>query len=282
VDIVLATTADMPKPDPESHLLVDALARLGLTAELRPWDEDRDWAEVPLVVSRTPWDYFLRYDDFVAWVRRVAAATRLENPPEVILWNAHKSYLLDLERTGIPVVATELVEHGAGESAQARAFAGYDEVVVKPAVSGGALDTIRGRAGDSAARDHLSELAARGDVLVQPFLPEILESGETSLIFFDGGFSHAVRKIPTAGEYRVQEEFGGAVVEHDPTPAEFAIAEAVLAASPAPTSYARIDLVELDFGPAVMEAELIEPELFLPTHPAAAARFAAVLARRLI
>ena len=90
-----------------------------------------------------------------------------------------------------------------------------------------------------------------------------------------------MRKIPAGGDYRVQEEFGGAVVDHDPTAAEFAVAEAMLAAAPAPTSYARIDLVELENGPAIMEAELIEPELFLPTHPKAAANFAAALARRL-
>jgi glutathione synthase/RimK-type ligase-like ATP-grasp enzyme len=281
MEVLLATAADMPRPDPESHLLVEALAGLGIAAELHPWDDDAGWSDAVLVVSRTPWDYFLRHGEFASWVREVAAATRLENPPEVILWNAHKSYLLDLERTGVPVVATELVERGAGESAQARAFDGYDEVVIKPAVSGGALDTIKTRAGEALARDHLAELTARGDALVQPFLREIEESGETSLIFFDGKFSHAVRKIPTAGEYRVQEEYGGAVVEHDPTPAEFAVAEATLAAAPAATSYARIDLVELDSGPAIMEAELIEPELFLGTHPEAAPRFAEALARRL-
>src|SRR4051794_28808679 len=115
----------MPKPDPESHLVVDALAAIGVAAEIGPWDEERDWGAVPLVVSRTPWDYFLRYDEFVAWVRAVATATRLENPAEVILWNAHKSYLLDLERTGIPVVATELVERGAGADARAAALADY-------------------------------------------------------------------------------------------------------------------------------------------------------------
>jgi hypothetical protein len=41
-------------------------------------------------------------------------------------------------------------------------------------------------------------------VLVQPFLPEIQSTGELSLLFFDGTFSHAVCKRPKAGDYRVQ------------------------------------------------------------------------------
>ena len=35
-------------------------------------------------------------------------------------------------------------------------------------------------------------------------------------------------------------------------------------------------------GPLLMEAELIEPELFLPFHPGAAARFADVLLELLL
>ena len=33
--------------------------------------------------------------------------------------------------------------------------------------------------------------------------------GEVSLVFFDNRFSHAVRKRPGAGDWRVQEEHGG-------------------------------------------------------------------------
>ena len=56
------------------------------------------------------------------------------------------------------------------------------------------------------------------------------------------------------------------------------LADAVLARTPAPTTYARIDLVEFDGAPALMEAELIEPELFLGATPEAATNFARVLA----
>ena len=105
--------------------------------------------------------------------------------------------------------------------------------------------------------------------------------GEASLIFFDGVLSHAVRKAPAAGDFRVHELHGGSVAGHHPSPVQLEVARAALAAAPTPTAYARIDLVPGAAGPVVMEAELIEPELFLPHSPGAADRFATALAGRL-
>jgi glutathione synthase/RimK-type ligase-like ATP-grasp enzyme len=128
--------------------------------------------------------------------------------------------------------------------------------------------------------EHLAELSGRGDVLVQPFIATVPGSGETSLIFFDGHFSHAVRKLPAAGDFRVQEEWGGTVAVHDPSPAEMAVARSALDAAPEASTYARIDLVGDHDAPMLMEAELIEPFLFLGSHAPAVGRFAEVLAAR--
>jgi hypothetical protein len=62
---------------------------------------------------------------------------------------------------------------------------------------------------------------------------------------------------------RVQPQYGGRNVVHEPTPVELAAASGVLAAVPDEPAYARIDLVEGSAGPLLMEAELIEPFLFL-------------------
>lgn len=305
-DVLLATGTDMPKADPESDLLIDALGELGLRAELVPWADERDWGAARLVVSRTPWDYFDRRDAFVAWAHGVDAVTRMENPSEVLAWNTHKGYLVELEAAGVPVVPTVHVPHGADDAERADALAEAvrrgelvgagasrgvggrpadgepaAEVVIKPSIAGGAMDTERLPAADPRAAAHLATLAARGDVLVQPFVPSVAADGETSLILFDGAFSHAVRKIPAGGDFRVQENHGGTLADHEPTGAELDVANAVLRAAPAPTAYARIDLVELDGGPALMEAELVEPELFLRREPEAAERFARALAGRL-
>ncbi len=268
----------MPKADPESDLLIAALRARGVAVDLRPWGEGVDWSAVPLVVVRTPWDYTMRRAEFLAWVHATADVTRLVNPAKVIDWNSHKGYLLDLAAAGVPVVDTVLVRQAATQSTMDDALRRYPgEVVVKPAVSAGARRTVRAPAGSRQAGEHLAELVATGDALVQPMREEVLTEGEVSLVYFAGEFSHAVRKVPAPGDYRVHEYHGGRVLPHEPTGAQLAVGAAALAAAPGDTTYARVDLVRLA-DPAVMELELIEPELFL-RHADAAARYAEVLTR---
>jgi glutathione synthase/RimK-type ligase-like ATP-grasp enzyme len=269
----------MPKPDPEIHLLVAALEQQSIGVVIRPWDNATDWASVPLVVVRSPWDYSNAHEEFLSWARGVAAVTRMVNPPEVLEWNSHKSYLLELASAGVSTVTTTLVRRGASEAEQSRALAAYPgEIVIKPAVSVGAIGALRAGATSAEAATHLAELAATGDVLVQPLAHSVLDGGESSLIYFGGQFSHAIRKLPAVGDYRVQEHHGGSVVPHKPTDDEFAVAAAALAAAPAPTAYARVDLVQVGGSPAVMELEAIEPQLFLDRDEQAAARFVAHIA----
>lgn len=281
-DLALVTATRMPKPDPESGLLVAALSQLGLEATILAWDRPCDWSAFGLVVSRTPWDYFHRVHEFLAWARAVASVTVLLNPVETIVWNAHKSYLLDLESAGVPIVPTVLVGRRAGAEEQDAALSRFAESVIKPAVAGGALGALRvGAQSGAGAAEHLRSLLAGEDALVQPFMAGVQDDGETSLVFFDGQFSHAVRKIPAVGDFRVHQHYGGTLVGHDPAPEELAVAVAALAVAPAPCAYARIDLVPGPSGPAVMEAELIEPELFLGSDPEAPGRYARCLAGRL-
>ena len=176
------------------------------------------------------------------------------------------------------VCRDDTVHRGASDGEQSAALAAYPgELVIKPAVSVGAIGALRlDRFPEAAA--HLAQLAAAGDVLVQPLAHSVLDGGESSLIYFGGQFSHAIRKLPAAGDYRVQEHHGGSVVPHEPTPDEFAVAAATLAAAPAATAYARVDLVDVNGSPAVMELEAIEPQLFLDRAAGAASRFATHIA----
>ncbi|KAA6182057.1 hypothetical protein F2Q65_18530 [Thiohalocapsa marina] len=279
--IALVTGATMAKPDPETHLLVDALAQLGLGADVLPWNSAQDWAAYPLVVVRTPWDYFRHLDAFMAWTMRTSALTQLVNPTAVIAWNSHKCYLRELAAGGIATVPTLWFERGAPTPCARLTTQGWDVVVVKPAVSIGAIGALRSKAADPACCAHLEHLVAAGDVMVQPFVRSIVEAGEVSLIYFGGVFSHAICKRPAAGDYRVQDMYGGSVHAHTPTAAERSLAEAVLEHAPAATTYARVDLVRHEGRPVLMELEAIEPELFLGATPDAAANFAAELARQL-
>jgi glutathione synthase/RimK-type ligase-like ATP-grasp enzyme len=281
-DIVLVTGRRMPIPDLESHLLVTALRDLGLVAAVQPWGSGYEWRAAPLVVVRTPWDYFEARAPFLDWARGVAAVTSLVNPFEVVEWNSHKGYLLDLRRAGVPAVETTVVARGASIDEQAAALGAHvGEVVVKPAVGGGAMGAVRAGAASAAARRQLAALAESGDALVQPLAMTVTTRGEISLVYFGGEFSHAVRKVPAAGDYRVQAEHGGRVEPHEPSSGERTVASAALAQTPRPTTYGRVDLVDVGGTPTVMELEVIEPQLFLDRHVEAPQRFADQLAREL-
>ncbi len=275
IDIAFVTASDMPKPDEETHLIVAAVEDKGLRADIIPWDSSVDWAKIPLVAIRTTWDYFKRLPEFLAWARQVDEVTRLVNPFTVIEWNSHKRYLLELTQRGVPIVPTILLEHGnAIEAASVIENSDWLELVIKPAVSIGAIGALRAKSKNIAPVRHLENLLAEGDVLVQPFVPDVSISGEVSMIYFGGEFSHAIRKRPKSGEYRVQDHHGGTVHPHVPTIEEQDTASAALSVTPKATMYARVDLVSLDNKPVVMELELIEPALFLSSSPSGTQKFA--------
>ena len=108
-----------------------------MAAEPAVWDDAAvDWSRFEAVVLRSTWDYPPRLDAFLAWA---AGVPRLINPLDLVRWNTHKRYLLELEAAGIPIVPTRLAEPGGAWDA----FHDWHEVVVKPAVSAGSVDTAR-------------------------------------------------------------------------------------------------------------------------------------------
>lgn len=284
--ILLITGQGMPVFDSETPLLVEALTAAGIESETVAWRAARDWSAAPLVLLRSPWDYTGHWQDFLAWTDHVGGSTRLLNPPEIIRWNSHKQYLLELQRCGVPAMPTALLRRGESIdtrrtlSTLADRFRSSD-LIVKPAIGINAQGAKRGRAEDPSIASHLRGLLDEGDALVQPFASQILSAGECSLIFFGGQFSHAVRKRPRDGDFRVQDNHGGTVAPYEPSAAELRTAGAALAAAPGECAYARVDLVSFDGNPAVMELELIEPELFLRHSPRAAQSFAEDLATEL-
>ena len=114
---------------------------------------------------------------------------------------------------------------------------------------------------------------------MQEFLPEIAD-GELSLIYFDGIFSHAVRKRPPQGEFRVNSRFGATRSAETPSREVTEQGAAALRALPELPLYARVDGVVRDGALIVIEVEVLEPALFLEFDPPSAERFAdATIAR---
>lgn len=282
--VALVTCDRYPDLYEDDHALAPALAALGVTAVIRSWSDPAvDWRAYDALVIRSPWDYFERLAEFRAWLdARIASGGLMCNAGDILAWNLDKAYLADLEAVGMSLVPTICVARGerADVAALARAR-GWDDVVVKPSISGGAYRTYRFRIADAAAHqaDLDATLADRG-VLIQPFLPEIAD-GELSMLFFDGEFSHAVRKRPRAGEWRVQFQYGGTNEPAEVAPALIAQARACVLAAPSLPVYARVDGVVKDGGFLLMELEVLEPLMFLARHPEAPARFARAIAGRL-
>ena len=270
-------------PDPETPLLAEALAADGYAVDVRDWrDPSVDWSAARVTVIRSPWDYVDHLDEFLDWAARVNESTELWNPLELVRWNTHKAYLLDLAARGAPVVPTVVLLGGSAASLDGIGDArGWNTVVVKPAVASGGKGARRAEVGDADAQRHLDELLAQGDVLVQQFASAVEHEGEWSVVLVDGEVAHAVRKWPAAGDYRVQYEWGGHSEVATPSASLAELATRVYDVLPAPALYARIDVVSIAGSWHVMEVEVTEPALWLDDAPATTRLLADAIEARL-
>jgi glutathione synthase/RimK-type ligase-like ATP-grasp enzyme len=280
--IALANSADHAELHPHDLPLADALRTAGFDPVAEIWtDPSVDWSAYDAVLLRSVWDYHVRYLEFTEWLGQLdKAGVPVLNETDLIRWNADKRYLLELRERGVAIVPSQV----AAGACLREVVAGLDgqEIVIKPTVGATAHHTIRGTAGSEELSRAMDELP--DDVyLVQPFLPEIQSEGEWSLIFLDGEFSHAVLKRAAAGDYRVQDDFGGTAELLEPPAAVLDGATAALAAADtrrAPV-YARVDGIVTTGRFLLMELELIEPDLFLPLAPTSSTRLATAIANRL-
>jgi O-ureido-D-serine cyclo-ligase len=291
--IALVTAIAAFTLDEDLAPLQHALHAAGIEAPIVAWDDDTvSWARFDAALLRSPWDYTTRLPEFLAWAERTSACTRLLNPLEVVRHNTDTHYLGELAARGLAVVPSTFVEPGDDAAAALAAFlaaqADAADFVVKPCVGAGSRDAqryARGQAG--AAGAHVDRLLAQSrSVLLQPYLDRVDDAGETALMFFDGAFSHAIRKGPLLqrDEGPTRALFAAeTITARVPGDDELGLARAVLDALPGePLAYARVDLIRAgDGSPCLLELELTEPSLFFAFAEGAAERFAAVLARRL-
>ena len=283
--VALATCAALPDLDVEDAPLVPALRAAGIDGVPLVWtDASVPWADYDMVVVRTPWDYANKIAAFLAWIERVAALRPMWNPAPLLRWNTDKRYLRELEAKGVPIVPTRWFRRG--ESADLPRLLreeGWAEAVLKPVVSAGARRTRLVRPDTvSDGTLFLAEQLTQRDMMVQPYVAEVSTVGEISVLYFNGIFSHAVRKIPASGDFRVQTEHGGRVLSVTPTSEELAAAQRVLDAMGSDTLYARVDLLPAKGGELrLLELEVTEPSMFLNWDAAAPARFASAIAARM-
>jgi glutathione synthase/RimK-type ligase-like ATP-grasp enzyme len=281
--IGLVTYRREPDLTDDDRPLIEEFASLGARATPVIWDDPGvRLTDFDALVLRSCWDYHLRQDEFEGWLAEVdRSGTKLFNPASVVRWNMHKRYLLELGERGLLVPETELVSRGdRRQLSDILRSRGWEDVIIKPAVSASATDTFRASSTVDAGAELFGKLLRRTDLMVQRFAPEVVAAGEWSLIFIDGQFSHGVIKRPKTDDFRVHQEFGGSADAAMPPARVIADATKVAESLPAGWLFARIDGVEVAQGFMLMEAECIEPLLFFALAPEARRTLAQAIVAR--
>ena len=288
IDVVLISQREYisPKVNDEYHrnillenqLLQTALDKYGLIVKRVGWDDpDFDWTSTKCAIIRETWDYFHRIVEFKVWLNKVKSSTQLINPYEQILWNIDKHYLYDLTKKGVNIPDTMFVEAGDGRSLkELHAESNWNKIVLKPAVSGSGRHTYLLEATDIQAHEGIySELIDAESMLLQRFQDHVVEHGEWTFVVIGGKYTHGILKKAKAGEFRVQGDFGGSVMDYDASPKQILFAEKVMKLIEPMPIYGRIDVILDQNGEmAVQEVELIEPELWFRNCPTAADKLA--------
>jgi glutathione synthase/RimK-type ligase-like ATP-grasp enzyme len=280
------TSEKAPEGYPSEDSIRAHLRAAGYEVTTRVWDREPlpELRPGELLLVRSPWDYFTKLSAFESWLADLPAK-RVLNPRDVLLWNIDKRYLAELEALGVPAVPTVWMEARDESEARERILSAFPgrEIVIKPAKSAAAHHTYRLGPGETPPLgEYVRRLA-----LIQPFLPEIERDGERSIVFLGGEASHAIRKVPKEGDFRVQQSHGGRFAPFEPSAPESDFAAALVGAasrrfesalSGRALPYARVDYVLTADGPRLMELEVLEPDLYFHFAPdSAKERFARVL-----
>ena len=195
--IAFVTNPRHPEIEDDDRPLAAALAKRGALVVTASWDDaDFPWDKVDLALLRSPWDYCRRYEEFLEWLARTEAQTNIVNDADIVRWNINKRYLNELAGKGISTVPTAFVARGESVSlSDLCSSRGWDTVVLKPSVSADSWETIRVEPDrHEEGQAYLDRHRPDREIMVQPFVKDVEDGGEHSLMFFGGTYSHAVRK----------------------------------------------------------------------------------------
>ncbi|MFC1224793.1 RimK family alpha-L-glutamate ligase [Pedobacter sp. BG31] len=262
---------DTTTVESEDDKLLYFLKEKGLTIDLVIWNNPHiNWEDYQVAILKSPWDYFDLIEDFYTWLDLLATKkVKLLNPINVVRWNSDKRYLKEIEAAGLKIIPSIFINKQNRVSLK-HFFDEFntDKLIVKPCISGGAKNTFKVTIDHVEAVNHqLNHLLQEEDFIIQPFLPEILESGEWSFIFFNGTYSHSLIKKAKPGDFRVQPAHGGSVHPQNPDHDLIAMAQQYVDLFAKNCLYARVDGTFVNGEFLLMELELIEPFLFLNTAP---------------
>ena len=265
MNIALLTCERLPNLTPADQLLIPELAKHNIHAEAVIWDDPNvTWTDFDYLIFRNTWDYYEKESQFNLWL---ATIKKLEiktlNTIEIIEQNKHKFYLRTLQEKGIRIIPTVFIEKTAQLNLSEIIPAHWKKAVIKPAFSAGSYLTESFDLSDIGKINlQYQQIAKEKELLLQEFKPEIATEGETSFIFFNKKFSHAINKKPAVGDFRIQVQFGGKYTSITPSEALIQQAQTIINTFPNNLLYARIDGIIINDEIQLMEVECIEPDLY--------------------
>lgn len=260
----------------EDKTLLDFLTDKGLSIERVIWNDPAvAWKSYDLAIIKSPWDYHEHIAAFKQWLDQLELLNvRLLNPYERVRWNMDKHYLGEIAASGLAVIPSFFLEKGDRLDLDAlTTHFNAEKLIIKPCISAGAKNTYILTAQNlSDHESQINELLQEEAFVAQPFMPEI-HDGEWSFLFFNGKYSHSLLKIPKDGDFRVQSYHGGSVNAQEGVDKHIKSAAAYVEQYAQDCLYARVDGLIVNGELNLMELELIEPYLFLDTHPEASENY---------
>ena len=267
------------------NLLINSMKKYGWDCKLVPWDIlNISWNDFDLAIIRSTWDYQGRIKEFLKVLHKIHISNCvLQNSLDLVKWNIDKSYLLELSKKNIEIIPSLFLKNYDEQNIQKYfSYFSNEKLIIKPTMSANADDTfIVTKKGFSNTNFFLSSLFYKRGFIVQPFIENIKEEGEYSLIFFGEHHSHTLLKTPKNGDFRVQEEHGGILrLIENPEKKLLKIAEAIIKSLPFKNLYARVDLVRRKDTFLLMEVELIEPSLYFNLASEASSTLAKIISEK--
>lgn len=276
MNIALLTCGKFPNLTEADQLLIPELAKFNVAAEAVIWDDPTiDWINFDYLIFRNTWDYYEKESAFNLWLDHLESlGVKTLNALDTIRANKHKFYLRTLEKQGIKILPTIFIEKTNHLDLAQMLPNSWKKAVIKPAFSAGSYLTEVFEADNlDAINEKYRSIAAVKDLMLQQFMPEIQSLGETSLVFFNKQFSHAINKKPVDGDFRIQVQFGGKYAAFNPNRELIHQAQRIVDIFPNPLLYARVDGIVIDNKLHLMEIECIEPDLYFNYSEGSKQRF---------
>lgn len=278
--IALLTCKELPNLTKSDQLLIPELAKYNHHATAEIWDDDQiNWNDFDLLIFRNTWDYFEKQTQFDIWLQQIEKSKiKTLNALSIINQNKHKFYLRDLQQQGITIIPTIFIPKTNQLQLDQLVPKHWTKAVIKPAYSAGSfLTQVFDIQNINIINQEYQPIAAQKDLLLQEFMPQIQSEGETSFVFFDKQFSHAVNKKPVEGDFRIQSQFGGKYSLVAPSKKLIEKAQNIVNTFKDKLLYARVDGIIINDELFLMEVECLEPDLYFDLKPGATQAFVAAI-----